>query len=107
VAGGMASAVGFTKPLVGGGNSVPRGRRRRWWSLWRSTNCEKSDLLAFFQYGNTFWDLGIGLLLVLIGKGVTIAYTHSSDLTPIQARWHCPAPRSRENFSYSSSRTPE
>jgi hypothetical protein len=42
VAGGVASAVGFTRPLVGGGNSVPQGWRRRWWSMWRSTHCENS-----------------------------------------------------------------
>jgi hypothetical protein len=36
VAGEMASAVGFAKPLVGGVNSVPQGERRRWWSLWKS-----------------------------------------------------------------------
>jgi hypothetical protein len=44
----MTSAVGFTKPLVGGGNSVPQGRRRRWWSMWRSTLRESIKIYALY-----------------------------------------------------------
>jgi hypothetical protein len=47
VAGGITSAVGFTNPLVGRGNFVPQRRRRRWWSLWGSTNREKLFASAF------------------------------------------------------------
>jgi hypothetical protein len=73
----MASAVGFTKPLVGGVQLRATRTASPVVEFVKTYNPRKCVLLALFQQAHMLPEYGMGLS-ALIGNGIGFAYTDRS-----------------------------